>query len=58
MSYMRSRGGRLRSGDRPQYEDFTPASEWNHEQGASILLFHLPGNFFILFWEYYKASRF
>ena len=55
---MRSRGGRLRSGDRPQYEDFTPASEWNHEQGASILLFHLPGNFFILFWEYYKASRF
>ncbi|CAO2833062.1 unnamed protein product [Amaranthus hypochondriacus] len=43
MSYMRSRGGRPRSGGRPQYEDFTPASEWNYEQGVSILLFHLPG---------------
>ncbi|XP_021759685.1 inactive protein RESTRICTED TEV MOVEMENT 2-like [Chenopodium quinoa] len=27
----------------PVYEDFKPTFEWKHEEGASILLYHLPG---------------
>ncbi|KAL2943051.1 Inactive protein RESTRICTED TEV MOVEMENT 2 [Bienertia sinuspersici] len=43
---LRPRGGaarRGRSGIRPVYEDFKPTYEWKHEEGASILLYHLPG---------------
>lgn len=45
---MRPRGAaasarRTRSGIHPVYEDFKPTSEWKHEDGADIILYHLPG---------------
>ncbi|KAJ8451558.1 hypothetical protein Cgig2_018192 [Carnegiea gigantea] len=41
---MGSRGGsRSRHGVRPVYEEFKPMSEWKHEDGAKVLLYHLPG---------------
>ncbi|KAK9733118.1 hypothetical protein RND81_04G044700 [Saponaria officinalis] len=45
---MRSRGAaaaarRSRTGVRPVYDDFKPASELKHEEGVDVLLFHLPG---------------
>lgn len=44
----RTASGIIRGGRppiRPVYEDFRPFSEWKQEQGADIVLVHLPGNF-------------
>ncbi|XP_021773388.1 inactive protein RESTRICTED TEV MOVEMENT 2-like [Chenopodium quinoa] len=45
---MRPRGAgtgarRSRLSAAPVYEDFKPTFEWKHDEGASILLYHLPG---------------
>ncbi|GAB4855205.1 hypothetical protein Ancab_023831 [Ancistrocladus abbreviatus] len=34
---------RAPGGTRPVYEDFKPMPEWQHEEGADVLLLHLPG---------------